>query len=141
MVTIDYFGIAPESIELINSEEFRAVLEAHPNLRLVKNDPEAYDKGEEIFLDVTLPLPEDHDDYVGVEDRDNDDAFMWILYDDCDMVSDPSPAFIEVLKVMDTFSFKTLGERLFSPQSSGRYMDDPALLAAEYDFTTGEYIL
>lgn len=141
MTSIDYFGIAPESIELINSDEFRAVLAAHPNLRLVTPDPDGYDTGEETFNDVTLPLPEGHDDCVGVEDSDNDDEFMWVLYDDCDSISDPSPAFIEILKVMDAFSFKTLGERLFSPQRTGRYMDDPALLAAEFDYSQGVYIV
>lgn len=142
MTTIEYSGIAPEDVALINSPEFRAVLAAYPNLKVVTVE-ENYDSGElkEIFREMQLPLVDGIPDYIAVMDRDDEDAFMWVLHDDYATVEDPSPAFIEVLKLMDAFSLKTLDERLFQPANEDLYTDSPEVLAAEFNFTTGDYIL
>lgn len=140
MVHIEYSGISPESTDLINSDQLRAVLTAHPNLRLVTVDEEE-DDDNEVYNEVVLPLPEDHDACVAVMDKDDDDAFMWVLNDDYESVTNPSHAFIAVLRVMDDFSNRTLGQRLFSPQNRDLYADSPEVLAAEFDFSTGDYII
>lgn len=145
MTYIDYMGIAPESIELVNSVEFKNVLETYPNLRLVttafdEDGNEIIDEdGNEIFNEVSLPLPAGHDTYVGIEDRNDKDAFMWVLYDDCDSVTDPSPGFIAVLQAMDDFSVQTLNERLFMPKDPDLCLDDDAILEAKFDFAKGDY--
>jgi hypothetical protein len=139
MAYIDYMGIAPEDIDLLNSEEFKSVLEKHPTLRLVTTDEDA--EGEEVFNEVSLPLPDDHDGYVGIEDRDDEDSFMWILYDDCESVADPNPGFIAVLRAMDDFSVKKYSQRLFMSKDETLCMDDEATLEAEFDFSKGDYIL
>jgi hypothetical protein len=140
MVHIEYSGISPESIDLINSDQLRSVLTAYPNLRLVTVD-EDEDDDNEVYNEVALPLSEDHDACVAVLDKDDDDAFMWILDDDYQMVTDPSPAFIEVLRVMDDFSKRTIDERLFMTQHEDLYVDSPTILAAEFDFSTGDYLI
>ena len=139
MVSIEYLGINPDSIELINSKQFRAVLAANPNLRVVtvRDDEET---GDETVIDLTLPLPENHDDYVAVLDSDNDEH-LWVLYDDCDTVDDPSPAFIEILKIVDAYSRKHLESRIFIPKDETLSIEDEIVLDAEYDYTTGDYFL
>ena len=139
MPSIEYAGISPDAIELINSKEFRSVLDKHPNLRLVTVDED--DDGYEVFNDVALPVSEEHDDYVGILDTANGDEFMWILYDDYVAVSDPSFSFVDILKAMDAFSVETLKERIFQPTNGEHYVDDPAILAAEFDFNLGTYII
>lgn len=139
MATIEYAGINPESIELLNSEEFCALLTAHQSLRLITVEED--DEGDEIFTHVPLPLPEGHYDCVAVVDKADNDAFMWVLYDDCVSVQDPSPAFVEVLRVMDDYSKSTLGERLFISRDLDLYVDSPEVLTAEFDFATGDYVL
>lgn len=140
MVHIEYSGISPESVELINSDQLGSVLAAHPNLRLVTVE-EDEDDDNEVYNEVVLPLPEEHDACVAVMDKDDDDAFMWVLNDDYQMVADPSPAFVEVLRVMDDFSKQTLAERLFMTQHDDLYVDSPEVLAAEFDFSIGDYII
>lgn len=139
MTSIEYLGLNPDSVELINSKQFRAVLDANPNLRVitVREDEET---GEETLTDLTLPLPDSHNDYVAVLDSDNDEL-MWVLYDDCDEVYDPSPAFIEILKVMDAYSRRHLESRIFIPKDENLSIEDEVVLDAEYDYTTGDYFL
>ena len=139
MVSIDYLGLNPDAIELINSKQFRAVLAAHPNLRVitVREDEET---GDETLTDLTLPLPENHNEYVAVIDSNNDEL-MWVLYDDCDEVYDPSPAFIEILKIMDAYSRKHLESRIFIPKDENLSIEDEVVLDSEYDYTTGDYFL
>lgn len=139
MASIDYFGLKLTDIEFVNSEAFRATLEAHPNLRLVTIYEDEY--GDDTAVDITIPIQECHDAYVGIEDRDNDETFLWVLYDDCETVIDPSPAFIEILKLMDAYSIRTLEERIFST-NDGDDLDIPypEILKAEFDFTTGDYL-
>lgn len=145
MTTIEYSAIAPEDVTLVNSPEFRAILAAHPNLKVVTVEETgevdgAYNRTE-IYHEMALPLVDGIPDYIGVIDRDDDEAFLWVLHDDYVMVQDPSPAFIELLKLMDAFSIKTLDERLFHSGNEGVYADSPEVLAAEFDFTVGDYIL
>lgn len=141
MVAIDYKVFAPESIELINSPEFQAILDVYPSLRLVtsEEDEETWD---EVFIDIALPLPEGHDEFVGVINPDNDDEFMWILYDDYTFqsVGNPSPAFIEILKVMDAYSIKTINQRAFLPINPEHYDRTDEMLASKFDYATGDYI-
>lgn len=138
MTTIEYFGIAPDATELLNSKEFRSVLETYPELSLVTVEEEhEYAKG--YFYRVELPLPEDHGENIAVIDVDNRGTFMWILNEDLCSVTNPSPAFIAILKIMDSFSVETLDTRLFMSQDSDVSEDDPEALSAEYSFTTGEY--
>jgi hypothetical protein len=125
MARIEYSAISPASVEFINSDEFRAVLTAHPNLRLVTIGEEDED-GDELLVDVTLPLPEGHNEFVAVMDTD---ALMWVLQVSYCIVKDPSPAFVEVLKVMDAYSVKTLEERLFSREGQ-----------SAFDFANGDYV-
>lgn len=139
MVNIEYAAIAPESVELVNSEEFRSILTAHPSLRLITVEED--DEGDEVFTHVPLPLPDGHYACVAVVDKDDDDAFMWVLNDDYDSVADPSPAFIEILRVMDDFSIRKLDERLFISPDPDRYVDSPEVLAADFDFNKGDYII
>lgn len=139
MATIEYFGITPEAVELVNSQKFQDILKAYPHLRLVTSTYE--DSDEEVFTETTLPLAEDSFDYIGLEDRNNPDSFMWVLYDDYAHVDSPSPAFIEILKLMDAFSIKTLQARLFVSGDGGFVGDSEEILAAEFDFSTGKYVL
>lgn len=139
MARIEYIGINPKFIEFINSDEFNAALSANPNLRLVTLGE--YDEdGNELIVDVTLPLPEGHNEYLAVMNAEN---FMWVLQDSYCIVKDPSPAFIEVLKVMDAFHVKIIKERLFSleGQSAWLYLGSAEVLAAEYDYANAEYII
>lgn len=139
MVSIEYNGLNPDCMELINSKQFRAVLAAHPSLRVVtvREDEET---GEASVIDLTLPLPESHNNYVAVIDSGNDEL-MWVLYDDSDAVYDPSPAFIELLKVMDAYSRRHLESRIFIPKDENLSIDNEAVLDAEYDYITGDYFL
>lgn len=138
MTTIEYFGIAPHATELLNSKKFRSVLETYPELSLVTVEEEhEYAKG--YFYKVELPLPEDHEENIAVIDVDDRGTFMWILNEDLCSVTNPSPAFIEILRVMDAFSVETLDTRLFLSQDSNICEDDLEALLAEYSLSTGEY--
>jgi hypothetical protein len=139
MARIEYSAINPKSVEFINSDEFSAVLAANPNLRLVTAGE--YDEdGNELIVDVTLPLPENHHANVAVMDTD---GLMWVLHDSYCVVKNPSPAFVEVLKVMDAYSVETLAARIYSRegQFAWLYVEEADILAAEFDFANGEYIL
>lgn len=141
MTTIDYFGINPNATELLGNKEFRSVIDANPELSLVTIEAADEYVKEQFYL-VELPLPKGHDENVAVIDVDNRGSFMWVLKDDSpSSVTDPSPAFIELLKVMDAYSIENLEARLFLSQSGSFSGDEPEILTAEYDFTTGEYIL
>lgn len=140
MAHIEYSGINPASIELVNSAEFRSVLTTNPNLRLVT--VEENDHGDEVFNEVTLPLPESYYDCVAAMDRNNPDAFMWVLNDSSCFVEDPSHAFIEILNVMDAYSKKTLEARIFALEGHPwLYFDSEEVLNAIYDYANGDYIL
>lgn len=139
MAHIEFEGISPTEYKLINSKKFRKLLEQHPNLRLVSVS-EDEDSDEEIFTDVLLPLDAEHDDYVALMDTSCDDQFMWVLFDDFVSVQDPSDSLIQVLLLMDKYSIKKHGNRLFLDQDSELYNDDPALLEAVFDFGTGHYV-
>lgn len=138
MARIEYSAIHPKSVELINSDEFQTVLAANPNLRLVTFGEDDEDSNE-LLIDVTLPLPEGNDKFVAVMDAD---ALMWVLQVSYCIVKDPSTAFIEVLKVMDAYYAKTLGQRLFTREGQFAWLpvSEAEMLAAEYDFATGEYL-
>lgn len=70
---------------------------------------------------------------------------MWVLYDDFTVVTDPSDSFIEALTIMDAFVTRTQEERLFldvrsvSGEVTELYVDDPKVLEADFDYTTGQY--
>ena len=141
MAYIEYFGLNPNATELLGIKEFRSVVEANPELCLVTIEEEDEYVNRQFYL-VELPLPKGHDENVAVIDVDNRDSFMWVLKDDSpSSVTDPSPAFIELLKVMDTYSIENLEARLFMSKDDNLCEDSPEILAAEYDFTTGAYIL
>jgi hypothetical protein len=140
MVTIEYFGINPNATELLGNKEFRRVIEANPELYLVTIEEEDEYVNRQFYL-VELPLPKGHDENVAVIDADNRESFMWILNEDLCSVTDPSPAFIELLKAMDDYSIENLEARLFLSQDDDLSEDSPEILAAEYDFIKGEYIL
>lgn len=138
MVTIEYMGMDPEEVELVNSPEFRAALDAHPNVRLVTVTED--DKGNDIYHEASLPLSATGDN-VAVLEWENEDSFLWVLFAEDAHVHDPSPAFIDILKVMDAYSVKTYEERLFLSPDEDVLNSDPEVLAAPYDFNTGDYIL
>lgn len=140
MATIEYFGINPNATELLLFKEFRSVIDANPELSLVTIE-EADEYVKEQFYLVEFPLPKGHDENVAVIDVDNRGSIMWVLNDSPCFVEDPSPAFIELLKVMDAYSIENLEARLFMSQADDLPEDSPEILAAEYDFTKGEYIL
>lgn len=140
MTTINYSGISPQSFGLVNSEAFRFLLRDNPSLSLVEVSYDDED-GDEIFGPVTLPLEYEADNGIALIDSAADDKFMWVLNDDYYSVEDPSDSLIEALKIMDAFSIRTQEVRLFECQNTGLYLDDPQILEADYDFTTGEYIL
>ena len=140
MTNIRYTGINPECIDLINSEEFRAVLTAHPALSLI-TVAEANEYVKEQYYKVELPLPEGYDEPIAVIDVDDRGSFMWVTCDGFGSVEDPNPAFIAILKIMDNFSVETWDERIFTPLLEERlYADHPEILASTFDFTTGEYL-
>jgi hypothetical protein len=139
MARIEYSAINPGSIAFINSDEFRSVLTANPNLRLVTVGEHDED-GNELIVDVALPLAKNHHANVAVMDTD---GLMWVLHYSYCIVKNPSPAFIEVLKVMDAYSVKTWQERIYSRegQFAWLYIGKADILAAEFDFANGEYML
>ena len=52
---------------------------------------------------------------------------MHVIYDDLTHIIDPSPEFIEILKLMDAFSIKTLNKRIFEAPLNFK-TDDPVIL-------------
>lgn len=138
MARIEYSAIHPKFAEFINSDEFKAVLAANPNLRLVTFGEDDED-GNELLIDATLPMPEGSDKFVGVM---NADGILWVLHDSYCIVKDPSPEFIAVLKVMDAYYAKTLNQRIFTREGQFAWLpvSEAEMLAVEYDFTTGEYL-
>lgn len=137
MAHIEYSAIHPKFTEFITSEEFNAVLIANPNLKLVRIEEDA-ETEEELFN----PLPESFYDCVALMDRNDPDAFMWVLNDSYCIAKDPSPVFIDVLKVMDAYYAKTLNQRIFTREGQFAWLPvtEEEMLAVEYDFTTGEYL-
>ena len=91
-------------------------MNANPELSLVTIEEEDEYVNRQFYL-VELPLPKGHDENVAVIDVDNRDSLMWILNDSFCFVEDPSPAFIELLKVMDDYSIENLEARLFLSQN------------------------
>ena len=140
MTTINYSGINPQAFGIVNSEAFHFLLENNPNLTLVEVSDDDED-GDEVFTRIALPLHYEADNGIALIDSADDDKFMWVLNDDYASVEDPSDSLIEALKIMDAFSIRTQESRLFECQDTGLYLDDPQVLEADYDFTTGEYIL
>ena len=139
MTTIKYSPLTTEEVIVVNSEEFRSVLKAHPNVVLVT--VEETDEGKAILRRMTLPLTDGYDDFIAVVDQDNDNAFMWVVHDYLAAVSDPSPVFIEILNVMDACSVTTWQESIFTPlQGEQLCTDHPQILASTFDFTADEYI-
>lgn len=140
MTTISYYAINPECFGLVNSEAFHYLLKNNPNLSLVEV---SYDDetGDEIFTAITTPLHSEPENCVALIDNDDDEKFMWVLYDDEASVEDPSTALIEALTIMDAYSIRTEETRIFIDENGEYDLDDPQLLEVDYDFTTGEYIL
>lgn len=139
MASIDYMGIDPASAELVNSKEFRAVLDAHPEFKVVWVGED--EDGDEIFIPVELPFPDDRYEPLAVMNMVTGHEFLWVLNDDECFVDDPSPVAIKFLKVIDDFSVKTEGCRIFIAAPDGLYSDSPEILGAEFDFAKGQYIL
>lgn len=140
MTTINYSGIDPQAFGLVNSEAFHFLLENNPNLALVEVSYDDED-GDEVFTHCALPLHYEADNGIGIIDRTDGEKFMWVLNDDYYSVEDPSDSFIEALVIMDAFSIRTQETRLFQPKNTGLYQDDLRILEADYDFTTGDYVL
>lgn len=138
MTTIDYSGISTDDFGILNSEEFRYLLEKNPNLRLV--EVTYGDEGDEIFTHVAPPFHREPENCIGVIDRTDGEKFMWILYDGFVSVEDPSASLIATLVIMDEFVTLTQEARLFVPINTALYLDDAVVLAADYDFSAGDYL-
>jgi len=139
MVAIDYMGIDPDAVELVNSDEFRAVLNAHPEFKLVWVGED--DEGDEIFIPVELPFPNGQYEPLAVMNMVTGDEFLWVLNDGECSIDDPSPVAIEFLKVIDAFSVQAEGARIFLSAGKEWEIDSPEALQAEFDFTTSKYVL
>lgn len=142
MTTINYSGIGLDAYGLLSTEGFHYLLKNNPNLSLVEV---SYDdeSGDEIFTPVftSLQLQSEPANCIALIDNDDDEKFMWVLYDDYASVEDPSDSLIEALVVMDAFYTATQETRLFLPKNTGLYQDDQRILEADYDFTAGDYDL
>lgn len=142
MAYIEHYGIDSRfcnAAGLVNSEDFRTLLAANPHLYLFETEYSGIWAEDATFSEVTPPFPENYQPNLFIRDTITNET-MWILYDDLAEVEDPSPEFIEILKIMDVHSLKNLNKRIFQTPLHFKD-DDPGILAAEYDFTTGEYIL
>lgn len=133
---IDYFGLAPEDFEFVNGKPFRDLVAKHGFTIRMNIDDEDYQED----LPLDRPLTEDGLLWVGIPERNE---WLAVLYDDGDILIDPSEGFIEILKLMDVW-FKDRGWRLFAETGSGHrgaiVGRDHRLFNAEFDFTTGRYI-
>jgi hypothetical protein len=140
MTIISYYAINPQCYGLLSTEGFHYLLKNNPNLDLVEV---SYDDetGDEIFTSIKTPLHSEPENCIALIDRTDDDKFMWVLYDDEASVEEPSDALIEALTIMDAFSIKVEEVRIFIQEDCEYDLDDPRLLEADFDFTTGEYEL
>ena len=140
MTTINYSGISLDCYGLLSTEGFHYLLKNNQNLSLVEV---SYDDetGDEIFTPITPPLYTEPENCIALIDNDDDEKFMWVLYDDYASVEDPSDSLIEALGIMDAFMTKTQETRLFLPQDTALYQDDQRILEADYDFVAGDYDL
>lgn len=140
MTTINYSGISLDCYGLLSTEGFHYLLKNNPNLNLVEVSYDD-DSGDEIFTPITAPLYTEPENCIALIDNDDDEKFMWVLYDDYSSIEDPSDSLIEALGIMDAFMTKTQETRLFLPQNTALYQDDQRILEADYDFVAGDYDL
>jgi hypothetical protein len=137
---IEYYGIDTRfcnASEFLNSAEFRAVLDGNPHLYLLESEYSGIWAEEVTFSEVNPPVPEKYSSNLFIRDTLNDEA-MHVIYDDLTHIIDPSPEFIEILKLMDAFSIKTLNKRIFEAPLNFK-TDDPVILESEFDFSEGSY--
>lgn len=142
MAYIEYYGIDTRfcnAAGLLNSAEFRAVLNANPHLYLLESEYSGIWAEDVTFSEVNPPVRENYPSNVFIRDTKNDKA-MNVIYDDLTEVIDPSPEFIEILELMDAFSVKTLTKRIFEAPLNFKN-DDPEILSAKFDFQKGTYKL
>lgn len=142
MVYIEYYGIDTRfcnSAELVNSAEFRAILAANPHLQLLETEYSDIWGEDAMDLEITLPIRDNHPSNLFIRDIKNKNALN-VIFDDLTEVIDPSPEFIEILKLMDAFSVKTFNKRIFEAPLNLKN-DDPTILSSEYDFEQGAYKL
>lgn len=142
MAYIEYYGIDTRfcnATEFLNSAEFRAVLEANPHLQLLETEYSDIWGEDAMDLEITLPIRENYPSNLFIRDTLNNKA-MHVIYDDLTQVIDPSPEFIEILKLMDAFSVKTFNKRIFEAPLNLKN-DTPEILSAEFDFQKSAYKL
>lgn len=142
MAYIEYHGIDTRfcnAAELLNSAEFRAVLDANPHLYLLESEYFGIWGEDVTYSEVTPPVPEKYSSNVFIRDTLHNNA-MHVIYDDLTEVFDPSPELIEILKLMDAFSVKVMNKRIFQPPLYFKN-DDPEILSAKFDFNEGSYQL
>lgn len=142
MTYIEYYGIDNRfcnSAELVNSAEFRAILAANPHLQLLETEYSDIWGEDAMDLEIILPIRENHPSNLFIRDTKNKNALN-VIFDDLTEVIDPTPEFIEILKLMDAFSVKTLNKRIFEAPLNFKN-DDTVILSAEFDFQKGSYKL
>lgn len=140
MAYVEYHGIDTrfcDATAFLNSSGFRAILDKNPHLYLLESEYKGIWGEDVTFHEVNPPFPEKYSSNLFIRDTLNDKA-MHIIYDDLTEVIDPSPEFIEILKLMDTFSIETLNKRIFTSSQDWK-ADSQEIMTAEYDFSEGAY--
>jgi hypothetical protein len=144
-VTISYAPFDEDNLEFINSQPMINFLDQHPYLK-VSFGTMNYNTGEIIFTETTLPVTKcnlDTEEGIAIIDERWNYPYsphLFIHSNAFGQIDDPSLEFIEILKLMDAFSVKTLKKRIFEAPLNFK-TDDPEILAAEFDFANDEYIL
>lgn len=140
-IELMYFGYEYSNFDFINSQEVQDFLAKYDHLKIVMEtiDPETE---EEIIKELTFPFPEEDADGriwlldTRLDEADYEDHALLIHHQDDAFIMNPSPEFIEFLKMMQA-DFAKNGEE-FSVTLLDQ--DDEDERDGEFDFDTLTYI-
>jgi hypothetical protein len=141
-VELMYFGYEYHNFDFINSQEVQDFLAKYDHLKMVMEtfDPET---DEEIIKEISLPFPEEDADGpimlldTRLDEADYEDHALLIHHQDDAFIMNPSPEFIEFLKMMQA-DFAKNGEEFFVKLLDQD--DDEDEPEGEFDFDTFTYI-
>lgn len=141
-VELMYFGYEYHNFDFINSQEVQDFLTKYDHLKMVMEsiDPETE---EEIIKEITFPFNDEAEGRIWLLDTRLDEATyedhaLLIHHQDDAFIMNPSPAFIEFLKMMQA-DFTKNGEEFFVSLLDQDDEDEDEQ-DGEFDFDTFTYI-
>jgi hypothetical protein len=139
-VELMYFGYEYTNFDFINSKEVQDFLAKYDHLKIFMEDIDP-ETEEEIIKELTFPFNDEAEGPIWLldtrlDEADYEDHALLIHHQDDAYIMNPSPEFIEFLKMMQA-DFTKNGEEFFVKLLD---QDDEDEQEGEFDFDTFTYI-